>query len=230
MWENNSEYLGNNKIHQNQLQKLIQSLLYLDHKAYKKFHISNFTGVSQQAALIYARAHGTDIEIVQHGRWMVHHLPSPLYKNFYEDKNLIIWEEEFLKNVNGDLTRLSKRPKPTIELKNLAKENYILIGTSAPMLIDLDIYYKFWQTLGTVINHSKHTFKIKLHRSDVLTNNFLNFFQLNKIEIIPRVQTIPKKIIVLNTTFSYEFSGYAEVFDFKQNATLEALKEFLAIV
>lgn len=211
------------KTYRNNLYIFIESLLYLHFKKYKEIVISNFTGPQQQAAICYASSTNTNLKIIQHGRYMVHHLPGVIQSFFYKDKNIYFWEEEFVNSLNITGYKKLDMPVERIIFNNTQKkEPYILIATSLPMLVDLDIYFKFWSTIKELRQKTTLVFKIKLHKMDLLTPLFLEFFSLN-IEVIEEIEKIPYFALVLNSTIYYELKSVTEVFDFKTSTTEEEL-------
>lgn len=227
-WTSNKYYFDNDYDTYGQyLFTFIETLLYLDFKEYKEIVISNFIGPQQQAAICYANSRNVNIKIIQHGRYMVHHLPGVIQSYFYKDKNIYLWEEEFINSLNITGYKKLNMPVERIIFKNTQnKEPYILIATSLPMLVDLDIYFKFWATLKELMQKTTLVFKIKLHKMDILTPLFLNFFSLS-IEVVEEIESIPYFAIVLNSTIYYELKNVTEVFDFKVTTGEEEILLFI---
>lgn len=229
IWGNNKDYFDNDYAeYGTRLYKLIAALHYLHFKKYREITISNFSGFIQQAAIIYARTSRCKINIIQHGRYMVHHLPGVLQMNFCKENIVSLWEEEFI-NV-ARLNTGTQLIEPVSRLKGLAhksREKYVLIATSVPMVIDLDIYYQFWKLIGEIIRQSNIPFKVKLHGMDTLTPKFLDFFSIDKISVIKELDAIPEFAIILNSTIYYELNHFSKVFDFKLTTKKESLLSFL---
>ncbi|RPH30786.1 MAG: hypothetical protein EHM93_15100 [Bacteroidales bacterium] len=229
IWNLHEDYfLENALFFKNKLQTLVSTLLYLHYKRFKEIHLSNFTAPSQQAAIIYAEKTAISFTVIQHGRWMVHHLPSPLHIIYCKPSVFRIWETEFLQSIGEDLKLLKVRPKSRLEIKapdNI--EDFILIATSTPMFIDLDIYYRFWTLISEIQKESNKKIKIKLHFRDNLTLRFIKFFGLNDIDLITQIETVPKYALVVNSTIYYELKEYTNVFDYKINTYKEEITTFL---
>ncbi|SDB81197.1 hypothetical protein [Williamwhitmania taraxaci] len=229
LWDLHGEYfLETPDFFKKQLQKLVATLLYLHYKKFKEIHLSNFTAPSQQAAIIYAEGTGTNYSVVQHGRWMVHHLPSPLHIEYCKPSVFNIWEKEFLQSIGENLALVKTRPKSRLEINAPDTiEDYILIATSTPMFIDLDIYYKFWTLISEIQKEFKKIIKIKFHIRDNLTPLFIDFFEIKTICFIDRIETVPKYALVVNSTIYYELKEYTKVFDYKTNTSKEEITAFL---
>lgn len=229
IWLANSEYFNtNSQFYKSQLQTLVSSLLYLQFKKFEEIHLANFTAPYQQAAIIYAEANSIDYMVVQHGRWMVHHLPSPLHKEFCTPETFIIWEREFLAQINAELTHLKERPKSRLTINHPGVvDDYVLIATSTPMIIDLDIYHKFWSVISVIKSETSIEFKIKFHLKDQITPKIMEFFNIKDIDYINNIETLPKKAIVVNSTIYYELKDYTNVIDYKLSTTKEQILEFL---
>lgn len=229
IWNLHEEYFHENPLfYKNQLKKLVATILYLHYKKFKEIHLSNFTAPSQQGAIIYAEKTAIKYNVIQHGRWMVHHLPSPLHVFYCRPSVFNIWEKEFLQSIGENQDLLKTRPKSRLEINAPDTiEDYILIATSTPMFIDLDIYYKFWTLISEIQKEAKKNMKIKLHIRDSLTPWFIDFFSLKNIDLIDSLLTVPKYAIVVNSTIFYELKDYTNVFDFKINTSKEELTTFL---
>jgi hypothetical protein len=229
VWNQNSEYFNNDITKYGEsLKIIISSILYLNYKNYKTIIISNVTGPQQQAALCYANSSKADLKVIQHGRYMVHHLPGVIQSYFFKNKNILFWEEEFLKAINFlQAPRLNFR----IDRLRISNENYkkgyVLIATSLPMPIDYDIYYTFWLTIKEVIKKCANLkFRFKPHKMDLLTPKIIEFFSL-KIDFIDMIDLIPEYAIILNSTIFYELEKTSKVFDFKHTSSLDDVVSFL---